>query len=858
MEKTAVCGYNSLSSHAQHTRRNIMTDPLFVLHHIHKHFGGAPALRDATLEICPGEIHGLVGENGAGKSTLINIATGVLRADGGRILLSGEDCVFTSPRQAAAGGIAVVHQEADLFAQLSLAENMLLERGLIRNRWGLIDWRAVHREASENLAVLGERFDVRAPAAGLSVGRRMVAGIAAAVAQQTRVLFLDEPTASLTMREIESLFTRLRGLRDQGVAIVYVSHRLEEVLDICDRVTIMRDGETVAAHPKAKLTLDQIVSAMVGREMVCSTARRNSTSGDVLLRVETAQDREGAFRDISLDIHTGEIVGMYGFVGAGRSEFAQAMFGLRALVNGTVVIDGVRLRPGSTRRAIRAGLAYLPEDRLVQGVFGGHSVRANASVAALRALSRCSWISARRERELVENVSTAMHVRAASTEQPVATLSGGNQQKVVFGRWQATHPRVLLLDEPTRGVDVGAKAEIHRLIREQADAGAAVLLISSDLPEIMAMSDRVAVMAEGRIAGIFDPDADNEATIAAAAVPRAAADQDTDTSSTRLLATHLMRLREGGLLVFILALAVVMGVFGPAQFSSAQNFLSILSHAALPAIVAQGAILIICAGGIDISVGAMMGLVSAMAGLAANAGAPPLVCLGLAMFAGCALSLLNGATALAARIHPIIVTLAGLSIYRGFMHILMGGQEVQDFPAAYRALADGAILGIPKLCYYVIVVTLLAHLFMNHTLTGRRVLALGNSESAARLIGISKARITLLVFAISGALVGLVAVLNAGYYGKVQANTGEGLELRAIAAAVIGGTNILGGRGSPVGGLLGAFLVAMVYNMLVLLEVSAFWQDLFVGGLILIAVSADVTLQRKLTRASATKGKERP
>ncbi len=832
-----------------------MTAPLFIMQDIHKAFGGVPALRGAALDLCAGEILGLVGENGAGKSTLINIATGVLTADGGTVLLDGSPCALASPRQAAAHGIAVVHQEADLFPQLSLAENMLLERGLLRNRMGLIDWRGVHHEAKANLAALDERFDVRAPAAGLSVARRTVSGIAAAVAQQARVLFLDEPTASLTVREIESLFARLRRLRDAGVGIVYVSHRLEEVLDLCDRITVMRDGETVLTRTKTECTLDQIVSAMVGREMSGQLARRVAAPGAVALRVVNATDKEGAFCDVSLDVRAGEVVGMYGFVGAGRSELAQGVFGLRPLASGAVKVGENTFKPGSPRRAIRAGLAYLPEDRLVQGVFRSHSLRSNASVAALRNLSQCGWIRTGRERALANTVMADMRVRATGMEQPIDTLSGGNQQKVVFGRWQATAPRVLLLDEPTRGVDVGAKAEIHRLVRHQAAGGMAVLLISSDLPEIMAMSDRVLVMAEGRITGEFNPEEDDEAAIAAAAVPRATATEEGDARAVHI-GTQLMRLREAGLVAFILALAFLMGLFGPAQFASVQNFLGILTHAALPAIIAQGAILIICAGGIDISVGAMMGLVSAMAGLAANAGVPPLVCLGMAMLAGCSLSVLNGATALAARIHPIIVTLAGLSIYRGLMHIVMGGQEIQDFPAAYRALADGTLFGVPKLCYYVVVVTLLAHLFMNHTVTGRRVLALGNSASAARLIGISKIRITLLVFAISGVFVGLAAVLNAGYYGKVQANTGEGLELRAIAAAVIGGTNILGGRGSPLGGLLGAFLVAMVYNMLVLLEVSSFWQDLFVGGLILIAVTADVTIQRSLARPRPAKKKE--
>jgi ribose/xylose/arabinose/galactoside ABC-type transport system permease subunit len=364
----------------------------------------------------------------------------------------------------------------------------------------------------------------------------------------------------------------------------------------------------------------------------------------------------------------------------------------------------------------------------------------------------------------------------------------------------------------------------------------------------MAMSDRIVTLSEGRLTGEFHPKTDSEKTVAAAAVPRST--EVAEPIRGRGGLGKALRFREVGLLGFTLALCVLMAAFKPYEFANVGNLLDVLANAAMPAIMAQGAMLIICAGGIDISVGSMMGLVGAAAAMAAVKGVPPVACLFFAAILGCALSLLNGATSLLARIHPIIVTLAGLSIYRGVMHVLTGGKEVVDLPEGYQRIAAGTLLGVPKVCYYVIAVTLITHLILRYTLVGRRVLALGNSQNAARLIGLSKARLTLFVFGYSGVLVGVASVLHAAYYGKVQSNTGDGWELRAIAAAVIGGTNILGGRGSALGTLLGAFLVALLYNILILVRISPYWQNLFVGALILIAVIADMLLQRLRGKAA--------
>ena len=821
-----------------------MSETLLQLTSIDKCFGGVVALREARLHVRAGEVLGLVGENGAGKSTLINIATGLFPADSGVILLEGKTVSFANTRQAADSGVMVVHQEADLFAQLSIAENMLLGRGLVRGPGGLINWRKTNAEAERLVSDLGESFDVGQDAGGLTVARRTMAEIAAAVSTAPKVLFLDEPTASLTVKEIENLFTQIARLKAAGVGIVYVSHRLDEILTLCDRVTIMRDGATIETQKKADVTMDSIVSTMVGRTMATTSVKRDVPIGEVRIDIDGITAKDGSFTDISFQVRAGEIVGLYGFVGAGRSEFAQAIFGIQKPARGAVTVDGTPLKIATPKKAVAQGLAYLPEDRLVQAVFRGHSLRSNASTTLLPRLSTATVIRHRKEHALADKIITEMNVKAASMEQPIGTLSGGNQQKVIFGRWAATEPKVLILDEPTRGVDVGAKAEIHKLICDLAEKGTAIILISSELPEVMAMSDRVVTLSEGQVTGDFNPRTDDEATIAAAAVPRSAEKKKAERSAFQKGLARVLQMRELGLLVFIGLLGGYMCLTTPESFANTNNFLDILKNAAIPAIMAQGAMLIICAGGIDISVGSMMGLVAALATMAVKTGMPAPLCLALAMAMGCLFSMANGGLSLVARIHPIIVTLAGLSIYRGIMRIVMDGKEIMFLPEGYRALADGTWWGIPKVCYYVIIVSLLAHVLVRYSLLGRQVLALGNSESAARLIGLSKTKLTLFVFGCSGALVGLCAVLNAAYYGKVQANTGAGIELQAIAAAVIGGTNILGGRGSALGTLLGALLVALLYNSLVLLEASSYWQNIFVGGLILAAVVVDAFVQR--------------
>ncbi len=816
--------------------------PRFRLSGVSKVFGGVRALDRVDFVLHSGRIHGLVGENGAGKSTLINVSTGLHQPDAGEIVVDGRPTTIRSPLVAARHGIVAVHQEADLFGDLSLAENMLLGQRLCRNALGLIDWSSTYRRAAEDLAWMDQRLDVRAPAGTLSVGRRVMAEVAAAVARRPAVLFLDEPTASLTAAESHRLFERLFELKASGVAIVYVSHRLQEVLQICDVVTVLRDGRHVVTETKDSLDMDRLVSLMVGRQGGSFFSRTHRPSGDTLFQASELSCPDRSFRSVSFSLAKGEIVGLYGLVGSGRSEMCRAIFGL-APFHGSIRLHGKKRSIRDPADAMRLGLAYLPEDRLTEGIFCGHSCRSNVTSAVLRRLARWGLISRKRERAVARGVIERFKVKLDTPEQPIHTLSGGNQQKLLLGRWLQTRPEVLILDEPTRGVDVGAKAEIHRLIDELAARGKAILLVSSELPEVMRMSDRVLVMCEGRLAGQFDPRETAEDVVAAAAFPRAATSRRVGgTRPERGIAGRLLRVREIGIATALLAIVGIMCLLRTSEFATLKNLLDVLTAASIVSVAAAGMTLVIASGGIDISIGSLLGLIGAVAGMAAMHGVPPAVCLGMAVVLGAGLGSSNAFLSKLGNIHPIIVTLAGISIYRGVMLQITGGYEVNPLPPPYRSLVDGRLLGVPKVLWIALGVLALNWLLIGRTLLGRRLLAVGNSEKAAGLIGLSPWRLRIVAFGILGACVGLASVMWGGYYGKIQSNTGQGWELLVIAATVIGGCCITGGRGTALGAFLGSVLIALVYNALVLLDISPYWQNLFVGCLILGAVLIDIWL----------------
>jgi len=488
--------------------------PILDIKGIAKRFDATQALEDVSLALYAGEIHALLGENGAGKSTLIKIITGVHQPDRGEIWLNGNRVTIASAAEAQLMGVAAIYQEPLLFPDLNVAENIFISH---QDRGAVVNWKKMIREAEAILAKLGVALDVRSPARGLTLAAQQSVEIAKAISMNVRVLIMDEPTASLSAHEARELFRLVHDLKRQGVAILFVSHRMEEVFEIADKITVFRDGRLISTRARSQATPSGAVADMVGREIDLSKRRATSAKPELLLSVANL-GRRGVFEGVSFDLHRGEVLGFAGLIGAGRTDVGLALFGIEPATSGTIRMGGAPITVRSPREGMRLGIAYVSEDRRQLGLVMPMSIFANITLPSLRRyLNRFGLVRTGLERQSAETFRQRLAIRAPSVELPVAKLSGGNQQKVMLSKWLNTNPSILILDEPTRGVDVGSKAEVHAIISELAAEGIGVIVISSDLPEVLALSDRVLVMREGRQTTILDrADADQESVMNAA------------------------------------------------------------------------------------------------------------------------------------------------------------------------------------------------------------------------------------------------------------------------------------------------------------------------------------------------------
>ncbi|MBW3633460.1 MAG: sugar ABC transporter ATP-binding protein [Chloroflexi bacterium] len=495
-------------------------DPRLRLSGIAKAFGGIQAVRGVSLDVRRGEILALCGENGAGKSTLAKILAGEIAPDAGTIALDGQPIHLPDPASAHRMGIAVIYQELNYVPTLTVAENVLL--GRLPHRGPIVDWDAVNREARAILAPLAPHLDPRLPVAALPVAERQVVEIARALSLDARVIVMDEPTAALSQQEVHRLFALVRHLASTGVSVIYISHRLDEVFSLADRIAVLRDGALVDVWAVNQTNRAELVRAMVGRSVEELYPRRESTPGEPMLEVRDLS-RVGKLVDVSFSVRTGEIVGVFGLLGSGADVLVKALFGAVRADRGEVIVGGRSLGLPTPGRARRAGIALVPGERKEEGLVLGMSVRENLSLSTLSAISEWGFIKQRTERTHAVEMVRALQVRTPGIEVPVGRLSGGNQQKVVLGRWLQARPRVFVLEEPTRGIDVGAKVEVYRLMENLAEEGAAILLVSSELPEILSMSDRILTIADGRLTAEFRRGAVTQEEVLDSAIGGAAA-----------------------------------------------------------------------------------------------------------------------------------------------------------------------------------------------------------------------------------------------------------------------------------------------------------------------------------------------
>ncbi len=508
-----------------HLHESLPSSPLLVANSITKSFAGVRALKGASLELLKGEVHALIGENGAGKSTLTKIITGAIAVDSGRLEVSNQTISHNSPSIARALGIAAIYQQPSLFSHLTVAENIAfaLENGT--SAWK-INWKSRYSRAQELIESLGSSIDPRRLASTLSMAEQQIVEIAKAIGTEAKILLMDEPTALLTEREVGNLFQLINRLRNEGAGIIYISHRLEEISAIADRITVMRDGETIACRNASEISRSELIHLMVGRSIASVFPKREVPIGDVAIEVRNLQNHSVGLHNISLSVRSGEIFGLAGLVGSGRTELARTLFGLTPS-NSTILIQGKPVQVNSPADAIRLGIGYVPEDRRQHGVILEMGVATNISLANLKSVSRWGLIDREKEDKLATRYVDDLRIKTSSIFTATGMLSGGNQQKVALARWLAINPRIVILDEPTQGVDVGSKSEIHDLIVQLVEQGVAILLISSELPEILGMSDRIGVVRMGRIMGILSRGEATQAKIMSLAFGRSSVDEIT-------------------------------------------------------------------------------------------------------------------------------------------------------------------------------------------------------------------------------------------------------------------------------------------------------------------------------------------
>lgn len=850
--------------------------PLLVLREIRKEFPGVVALDGVSLDVYQGEVHAIVGENGAGKSTLIKVVAGVYQPDGGTIIWEGKVVRLRSPSDAISLGIAVIYQEPMLCPDLSALENILL--GKLPQKFCFISWSEARKRVQQLLSELGISLPLDATVSELSQAQRQLIEIVKALSRRAKLLIMDEPTSSLSEAEVERLFDVVARLRGMGVGIIYISHRIEEVFRLADRVTVLRDGKLVGTFNAADVTREQLIQLMVGRPVSQYYERTSAKIGDVLLEVKGLKSR-GRFNDVSFEVRSGEVVGIAGLVGSGRSSIAQALFGMLPTDGGEVKWCGENTQIRNPAHAMQLGIVYVPEDRFKQGLVTQMSVRENMTLAILRQIASMGVTKTKHEYELSQEMVERLRIHPPDVRRRVKFLSGGNQQKVVLGKWLLCRPKLLILDEPTRGIDVGAKAEIHRLISELAKSGMGILLISSDLPELLAMSDRVLVMRDGEVVANLNRNEATQERVLSFAVGVAGVDKARQQHAVakgidvvhgsvglmsallrigvglwRIISRSLLRLsslggRERMLLLFLIAVSVATAIKRP-DFLSPSNISDILTNYAYSMLVAIGMTCVIISGGIDLSVGAVLALCAVICGLLSKVGIGLGLMLLISIALGALCGLINGALSVGLSIPPVIVTLGMMSIIRGGLLWATGGYWVLDLPAWFNSPYQLKVFHLPIPVYVALLSVAFASVMLNRTHFGRAIYAVGSNAEASRVCGINVALIRCMNFIICGALTGLGAFFYATRFTAIQSNAGIGLELFVIASVVIGGTNIFGGSGGVIGSALAIILLGTIASALVFLHVSSYWENAIEGALILLAVGLDAIRWRMRQRPS--------
>lgn len=811
-----------------------------------KHFDGVAALQDVTFDVMRGEVHALLGENGAGKSTLMNIASGATTPDAGVISFEGKPVDALTPSTAQDLGIAMVHQHPALLPEMTVAENIRVAVGVEHLKRRNADLTKAMRAILDDVHFLGHLED---RVSSLSVARRHLLELAKAFAVAPRLLILDEPTAPLSQDSVELLFGVVRNLADEGTAVVYITHRLTEVREIATRVTVLRDGTSRGTSAVADISDADLLARIVGRTLAATFPPKAQAGGHHSTLLEV-QDLSGhGFQNISLTVRRGEVVGIGGVVGNGQPAFLRALAG-RDSSTGSVTVGGRRF----TRRRLLDDAAYMPADRLNEGLMLDLNVRENAALNALGRLRTGPFVSHHREIETVEGELSELAVRAPSLESPVSSLSGGNQQKVLMARAMLSQPALLVADEPTQGVDVGARAEIYRILREVADQGVPVVIGSSDTKELEGLCDRVVVMSRGQAVATLEGDAVTEERLVHAAIS-ATTHASEEAARRRLNVSRLSRFIEGDYapVVVLAAVMLVLGLYiqhHNGRYTSDFNITSVQFACAALGFISLGQTFALLLGGIDLSVGPLAGFLVVVASFFVLDGKSPAVwALGFVLMFACALGvgLLNGALIRFAKFTPVAATLVTYIGLGGLAYTLRSAPD--GYIAASVTNRIQTKIGPVPVAFIIFVVSAFALEFgLRRSSLGMRLRAVGSDEESARRVGVSVNKTAMIGYVGASLLTLLGAVVLLAQLGVGDPGQGTSYTLTSITAVVLGGTSLLGGRGTFIGTLMGAGLSVQVLNATVFLSLDQKWQYIFQGLMIVVAAIIYSQVRRGTTR----------
>ncbi len=844
-----------MSQHPAHTEKEAVPHvggsaaPLLAVDAIHKRFPGVHALKGVSFEVHAGEIHALVGENGAGKSTLMRILAGVHSPDEGTIRIDGTAVTIGSPAEGLRLGIAMVYQDTRLAPTLDVAWNLAL--GHEPGGAVFIDRREMDYAARAALAAVGADIDPRRMAADLSRAERQQVEIARALARRARVLILDEPTSALTLTETERLMEILSDLRARGTGIVFISHRVPEVLALADRITVLKDGEVAGEVAAAAATPQQIVEMMVGRPIGLAFPPRAEDTGEVAACLRLTGDDDAA----EIVLRRGIITGFAGLQDAGQSAAARALFGDTSVAYDIEVGDA-RFQPRGPADALASSVVYVPADRRGEGLSESHGIRENIALPFVDKWATKGVLATGREAAEVDQASRAIGVKAPDWETPLSALSGGNQQKVVFARWGLQTADVLVFDEPTQGVDVATKLELYRLIRDRASAGAAVAVISSDLVELIGLSDRIMVFSDGRPVREVDAATATEAGLLSLAVTGGRRNESRDSEAKGARRAQFGRYGPAALLLLLVAAIFTVTAANTDFFLTPRNLGSLAGQAAPLLFAALGQMAVILLGGIDLTVGPIISLVTTIASylLAPDAPVPAAVGIAACLGAGLAVGALNAAVIVVFRIPDLVATLGTFSVVQGLALMVRPSPGGTLDPEIAAAITE-RVSRLPLAFIAVVLVFLLAEAILNRGRLGARLYALGGSAEAAAVAGIRGDRLRAMAYLFSGFMAAVAGLIIAARIGSGDPQAGSAFTLASVTAVVVGGTSVFGGVGTAAGTFLGAILVVLIQNVLNQFQVSAYWQYIWTGLLTIAAVAGHGLRSPDRRRAMAARAR---